>query len=67
MSRVVVPFRGPLVSMAADEEGIALTDLDLAVLGLAEENYKVREDIASEGWHYSYRHDRPDARPKERQ
>lgn len=70
MSRVVVPFIGPIgdkkKSMEAEEEGAMVVDLDLSVLKLAEENYKVRQDMASEGWHYSYRHDAVDKRPAER-
>ncbi|RAO68599.1 uncharacterized protein BHQ10_004611 [Talaromyces amestolkiae] len=69
MSRVVVPFIGPVgdkKSMEAEEEGAMVVDLDLSVLTLAEENYKVRQDMASEGWHYSYRHDAVDKRPAEK-
>lgn len=69
MSRVVVPFIGPVgdkKSMKAEEEGAMVVDLDLSVLKLAEENYKVRQDMASEGWYYSYRHDAVDKRPAEK-
>jgi hypothetical protein len=38
-------------------EGMAVVDLDMQVLEDAEANYGVRRDIASEGWHYDYRHD----------
>ncbi|KAL1963992.1 hypothetical protein VTN77DRAFT_7667 [Rasamsonia byssochlamydoides] len=61
MSRVVLPFIGPVGKMGA-EEGFLLADLDVSVLALAEENYKVRQDLASEGWHYTYRHDKADVR-----
>ena len=40
------------------EEGFIVVDLDMSVLDLAEENYKVRQDLASEEWHYSYRHNK---------
>lgn len=65
MSRVVVPFTGPVQgkSMPAEEEGHMIVDLDMSVLNLAEENYKVRQDIKSDGWHYTYRHDQADRRP----
>ncbi|KUL92061.1 hypothetical protein ZTR_02375 [Talaromyces verruculosus] len=69
MSRVVLPFIGPVgskKSMEAEEEGAMVVDLDLSVLKLAEENYKVRQDMASEGWYYSYRHDAVDKRPAEK-
>lgn len=67
MSRVVVPFIGPVdgKSMAAEEEGAMVVDLDMSVLALAEENYKIRQDMASEGWYYSYRHTAADRRPAE--
>lgn len=72
MSRVVVPFIGPVgdkkkkKSMEAEEEGAMVVNLDLSVLKLAEENYKVRQDMASEGWYYTYRHDAVDKRPAEK-
>lgn len=31
-------------------------DLDLEILKIAEANYKIREDIARDDWHYDYRH-----------
>lgn len=33
-----------------------VVDIDMQILEDAEQNYKVREDLASEGWHYDYRH-----------
>lgn len=68
MSRAVLPFMGPVQgkSMSAEEEGHMVVDLDMSVLDLAEENYKVRQDLRSEGWHYTYRHDQyVDKRPAE--
>jgi predicted amidohydrolase len=56
LSRVVLPFVGPVKTMGA-EEGFIIAELDMSVLDLAEDNYKVRQDLSSEGWHYSYRHD----------
>lgn len=35
---------------------MVVVDLDMQILEDAEENYKVRTDLASEGWHYDYRH-----------
>jgi hypothetical protein len=32
-----------------------VVDLDLSILDVAEENYKVREDLARDDWHYDYR------------
>jgi hypothetical protein len=48
---------GPVKTMGS-EEGFIVADLDMSVLDLAEENYKVRQDLASEEWHYSYRHNK---------
>jgi hypothetical protein len=56
MSRVVLPIVGPVGKMG-NEEGVLVVELDLGVLKIAEENYKVREDLAGEGWYYSYRHE----------
>lgn len=56
MSRVVLPFTGPVKSMGV-EEGYIVADLDMSVLDVAEDNYKVRQDIRSEGWHYKHGHD----------
>ena len=56
LSQVSVPFVGPLARLGSGGEGMAVVDLDLGVLDIAEANYKVREDLAREDWHYSYRH-----------
>lgn len=56
LSQVCIPFAGPLVRMGGPSEGMAVVDLDLGVLDIAEDNYKVRADLAREDWHYSYRH-----------
>ncbi|MCJ1472723.1 hypothetical protein MMC13_001372 [Lambiella insularis] len=58
LSRVVVPFLGALGDETKDsaEEGMSIVDLDMQILDEAEKQYKVREDIAREDWHYVYRH-----------
>lgn len=58
MSRVCLPHVGPVggKTMGAAEEGPLVVEMDLGVLEVAEENYRVREDIGREGWHYVYRH-----------
>jgi predicted amidohydrolase len=53
LSQVAVPFKGPLDKMGA-EEGMVVSELDMEILEEAEDNYKVRADIRSEGWHYEY-------------
>ena len=35
---------------------MTVVDIDMQILEDAEDNYKVRSDIASQGWHYDYRH-----------
>jgi len=54
LSQVTVPFIGPLVRLGSGEEGVAIVDLDTTVLDEAEDNYKVRADLAREDWHYDY-------------
>ena len=55
MSQVTLPIVGPVAKMG-NEEGVLVADMDLDLLDIAEKNYKVREDIKKEGWHYVYRH-----------
>ncbi|EDP51086.1 hydrolase, carbon-nitrogen family, putative [Aspergillus fumigatus A1163] len=55
MSRVTLPIVGPVGKMGR-EEGVLVVDMDMGLLKIAEENYRVREDMAKEGWHYVYRH-----------
>lgn len=43
---------------------MSVVDLDLGILEIAEENYKVREDLARHDWHYDYRHDKRKGREK---
>ncbi|KAH8732386.1 carbon-nitrogen hydrolase [Phaeosphaeriaceae sp. PMI808] len=56
LSQVTVPFVGALTKLSGCAEGMVVADIDMQILEDAEENYKVRSDIASEGWHYDYRH-----------
>ncbi|GES58148.1 hydrolase, carbon-nitrogen family [Aspergillus terreus] len=55
MSRVVLPVVGVVGTMGA-EEGVLVVDMDAGLLRVAEENYRVRQDIMREGWYYTYRH-----------
>jgi IS4 transposase len=50
---VAVPFKGALGKMD-EEEGMSVVEVDMQILEDAEENYKVREDMGREGWHYEY-------------
>ncbi|KAF2024753.1 carbon-nitrogen hydrolase [Setomelanomma holmii] len=56
LSQVTVPFVGALSKLGGIAEGMAVVDIDMQILEDAEDNYKVRSDLASEGWHYDYRH-----------
>lgn len=56
MSRLVLPIVGPVGKMG-NEEGVLVVDMDYDAIRVAEENYKVREDMRTEGWYYSYRHE----------
>lgn len=63
-SQVAMPILGRVRSLAEgeskaeglglDEDGVSYVEVDLDVLRVAEENYKVREDIKGPGWHYGY-------------
>jgi predicted amidohydrolase len=53
LSQVAVPFKGALGKLGS-EEGMSVVDLDMQILEDAEENYKVREDMGREEWHYKY-------------
>lgn len=55
MSQVTLPIVGPVAKMGV-EEGVRVAEMDLGLLWIAEKNYKVREDIGREDWHYVYRH-----------
>ena len=55
MSQVTLPITGPVAKMG-NEEGMRVVDMDLGLLDIAEQNYKVREDLRKEDWHYVYRH-----------
>jgi len=52
LSQVTIPFVGPITRLGSSAEGMSVVDLDLSVLDVAEDNYKVREDLARHDWHY---------------
>ena len=58
ISRVVMPFVGALGDETKDsgEEGMSIVEMDMQILEEAEKQYKVREDMEREDWHYLYRH-----------
>jgi predicted amidohydrolase len=54
LSQVAMPILGALGEIDVDVEEMKIVELDLDILALAEENYKVRTDLQREGWHYGY-------------
>ena len=58
LSRVALPFVGALGDKTKDtaEEGMSIVDVNMQHVEEAEANYKVRADLDSETWYYSYRH-----------
>jgi predicted amidohydrolase len=53
LSQVAVPFKGALGKMA-EEEGMSVVEVDMQIVEDAEDNYKVRADMSTPGWHYDY-------------
>lgn len=57
LSQVAMPLIGAVKgSFDGPEEGMRVVEVDMEILEIAEMNYKVREDIAKEDWHYGYSH-----------
>ena len=57
LSQVTMPFVGPAkgsFNVGEEAEGMRIVEMDMQILDEAEENYKVREDLAREDWHYGY-------------
>jgi predicted amidohydrolase len=55
LSQVAVPFKGALPpGTMGREEGLSVSEVDMQILEDAEENYRVREDMGREEWHYKY-------------
>lgn len=61
-SQVAMPIQGKLKvlkeeesrELGLDEDGVSYVEVDLNVLKIAEDNYKVRSDMKGAGWHYGY-------------
>jgi len=57
LSQVALPIVGTVKgSFENGEAGMRIVEVDMEVLEIAERNYKVREDLAKEDWHYGYSH-----------
>ncbi|ORY61382.1 putative hydrolase, carbon-nitrogen family [Pseudomassariella vexata] len=53
LSQLSVPHVGSVGRLGRAED-MSIVDLDMNILKIAEDNYKVREDMKTEGWHYAY-------------
>ncbi|KAK5939912.1 hypothetical protein PMZ80_008294, partial [Knufia obscura] len=55
LSGVYAPIQGRVEgSFENGEEGMRIVEVDLGIQELAERNYRVREDLKGEAWHYGY-------------
>lgn len=52
LSCLAMPILGATGKIGVDEEKMEIADLDLNILKIAEENYKIRMDLNREDWHY---------------
>lgn len=58
LSRVVLPLVGKVPGSFDDgEAGMRVVECDMRTVDVAEENYKIREDLKSKDWHYGYSHE----------
>ncbi|KAL2208975.1 carbon-nitrogen hydrolase [Sarocladium strictum] len=55
LSGLFMPIAGAVKRLPLEEERMEIAELDLDVLRVAEDNYKIREDMGRSGWHYEYR------------
>ncbi|KAK0391192.1 hypothetical protein NLU13_0693 [Sarocladium strictum] len=55
LSGLCMPVVGAVKRLPLGEERMEIAELDLEVLRVAEDTYRVREDMARSGWHYEYR------------
>jgi len=58
LSQVAMPLVGAVKgSFTGPEEGMRIVEVDMKILEVAERNYKVREDMKRDDWHYGYSHE----------
>jgi predicted amidohydrolase len=53
-SQVAMPILGTLGKLGVEKDDMIVGEVDLDVLRVAEDHYKVRADLQGEGWHYSH-------------
>ena len=57
LSQVVLPLVGKVKgSFENGEPGMKIVECDMRAVDVAEESYKIREDLSGENWHYGYNH-----------
>lgn len=57
LSQVVLPLVGKVEGSFDDgQPGMRIVEVDMKTVDVAEENYKIREDLARKDWHYGYSH-----------
>lgn len=55
LSGVYAPLVGRVEGSFDDgEEGMRIVEMDMDIIKVAEANYKIREDLRGEDWHYGY-------------
>ncbi|EEU37928.1 uncharacterized protein NECHADRAFT_88256 [Fusarium vanettenii 77-13-4] len=54
LSSVNMPILGTLGKIEIGEEKVEIVEVDLDILRIAEDNYKIRSDMKGEGWYYKY-------------
>jgi hypothetical protein len=58
LSQVAMPLIGPVKgSFTGPEEGMRIVEVDMKILEVAEANYRVRQDMKRDDWHYGYSHE----------
>lgn len=54
-SCITLPHLGALGRLDFGVEGLLVKEVDMGVLAVAENNYKIRQDLQSADWHYGYK------------
>ncbi|KAH8173209.1 carbon-nitrogen hydrolase domain-containing protein [Sarocladium implicatum] len=55
LSGLFMPIMGAIKKISIGDERMEIAEFDLNVLKVAEDNYKIREDMSRSGWHYKYK------------
>ena len=59
LSQVVLPLVGKVQGSFDDgTPGMRIVEVDMRTVDLAEQTYKIREDMARKDWHYGYSHEK---------